>query len=74
MQKQIFIPLTDELLYEHPECIRGPLMPYNRGRPCHHEMAQQPGSRVDGRPAAQLVQCVFPNNRNVHSIRTQKIA
>jgi len=30
-----FIPLTDELLYEHPELICGPLVPYAVDTPCH---------------------------------------
>lgn len=36
MGKQVFIPLTDEILYEHPELIDGPVVPYMTGRPCHH--------------------------------------
>ncbi len=39
MGERIFIPLTDELLYDHPERITGPLMPYSAGRPCHHWLA-----------------------------------
>ena len=39
MGERIFIPLTDELLYDHPERITGPLMPYSAERPCHHWLA-----------------------------------
>ena len=39
MGKQVFVPLTDELLYEHPELIRGPVVPYMTGRLCHHWLA-----------------------------------
>lgn len=52
MGKQIFIPLTDEILYEHPECITGPLTPYRTDLSCYHWLSvelnpqdnhQQPG-------------------------------
>ncbi len=35
MAKLVFVPLTDELLYEHPELIAGPIIPYKPSRPCH---------------------------------------
>lgn len=28
MGAKVFVPLTDEVLYEHPELIAGPLRPY----------------------------------------------
>ena len=36
MGKVVFVPLTDEILYEHPELINGPVVPYAAGQPCHH--------------------------------------
>lgn len=36
MTHQVFIPLTDELLYDYPELISGPLVPYVAGTPCYH--------------------------------------
>ena len=36
MGKQVFIPLTDDILYDHPELISGPVLPYSTGRPCYH--------------------------------------
>ncbi len=36
MGKQVFIPLTDDILYDHPELISGPVLPYTTGRPCYH--------------------------------------
>ena len=36
MGKQIFIPLTDDILYDHPELIRGPVLPYTTEKPCYH--------------------------------------
>ncbi len=35
MAKLVFVPITDELLYEHPEMIAGPIIPYKTNRPCH---------------------------------------
>lgn len=34
--EQLFIAITDELLYEHPEEIEGPLVPYSTNMECHH--------------------------------------
>ena len=30
MGKTVFIPLTDDLLYEHPERIHGPVIPFSQ--------------------------------------------
>ena len=30
MGKTVFIPLTDDLLYEHPEWILGPVVPFSQ--------------------------------------------
>lgn len=39
MSYKVFIPVTDEILYEHPELITSPLRPYQAGNPCFHWMA-----------------------------------
>lgn len=36
MSHQVFVPVTDELIYEHPEQIEGPLVPYSAGMECHN--------------------------------------
>lgn len=36
MNQQIFVPVTDELIYNHPEEIEGPLVPYFAGMECQH--------------------------------------
>ncbi|MDZ7841159.1 MAG: hypothetical protein U5R46_10145 [Gammaproteobacteria bacterium] len=36
MTQRVFIPLTDELLYDYPELIPGPVVPYVAGAPCYH--------------------------------------
>ena len=30
MGKTVFVPLTDDLLYEHPEQIHGPVIPFSQ--------------------------------------------
>ncbi len=39
MAQKVFIPITDELLYEHPELITAPLRPFTAGQPCFHWLA-----------------------------------
>jgi len=34
--EKLFVAITDELLYEHPEDIEGPLIPYSSKMECHH--------------------------------------
>lgn len=36
MNQHIFVPVTDELIYNHPEAIEGPLVPYFAGMECQH--------------------------------------
>ena len=36
MNQQVFVPVTDELIYNHPEDIKGPLVPYFAGMECQH--------------------------------------
>lgn len=36
MNQQIFVPVTDELIYNHPEDIEGPLVPYFAGMECQN--------------------------------------
>ena len=34
MTNQVFVPVNDELIYNHPEQIEGPLVPYSAGMEC----------------------------------------
>ena len=52
MNQKVFIPVTDEILYEHPELITSPLRPYLADTPCFHwmatiDMADQSGTRIE---------------------------
>ena len=40
MGQKVFIPITDEVLYEYPELITSPLRPYQIDKPCFHWMAK----------------------------------
>ena len=31
MGRKVFVPLSDEMVYEHPEWIMGPVVPYTPG-------------------------------------------
>lgn len=33
---KVFIPITDEMLYERPELITSPLRPFQIDNPCFH--------------------------------------
>lgn len=35
MNSQFFVPVTDDIIYNHPETIQGPLVPYEAGMACH---------------------------------------
>ncbi len=39
MSHKLFIPITDEVLYDYPELITSPLLPYHVDNPCFHWMA-----------------------------------
>ena len=36
MNHQIFVPVTDDLIYNHPQDIEGPLVPYSAGMECQN--------------------------------------
>jgi len=35
MNQQYFVPVSDDIIYNHPEMIEGPLVPYIAGMECH---------------------------------------
>ncbi len=39
MKHKVFIPITDEMLYDYPQLITAPLQPYHIDNPCYHWMA-----------------------------------
>ena len=47
MSGKVFVPLTDEILYEHPELISGGLVPYVPGRACYHWLSVEINPRDD---------------------------
>lgn len=36
MSTQVFVPITDDIIYNHPEQIEGPLVPYFAGMECQN--------------------------------------
>jgi hypothetical protein len=49
MGKQIFIPMTDEILFDRPELISSPLRPFSQDLPCLHwlDIEINPSDAVD---------------------------
>ena len=49
---QVFIPVTDEIIFDHPEQIEGPLVPYSAGMECQNwltiEINPDESKGVDG--------------------------
>ena len=31
----VFVPVTDSMIFDHPELIDGPIVPYQQGMACH---------------------------------------
>ena len=65
MSRYVFVPLTDELLYEHPDLISGPIRPYIPGEPCHHWLSVEINPQDDvppatPRPASGLIPTGLP--------------
>jgi len=56
MTRRVFIPLTDEILYDHPELISGPVVPYVPGTPCYHWLSVELNPE-DSTPPRQLQRC-----------------
>lgn len=58
MGKAVFVPLTDEILYEHPELINGPVLPYTAGQPCYHWLS------IELNPVDDAPKVPAPDTRN----------
>lgn len=64
MSRYVFVPLTDEILYEHPELINGPIVPYRAGNACYHwlsvELNPEDQPRPKTKPRMNRGNSVFP--------------
>ncbi|RBP48468.1 hypothetical protein [Arenicella xantha] len=63
MNHQVFVPVTDELIYNHPEQIEGPLIPYAAGMECHEWLSIE----INPDETAPLVQAA--SNRQSSNLR-----
>ena len=52
MNHQVFVPVTDELIYNHPEQIEGPLIPYSAGMECHEWLSIEINPDESDKPKA----------------------
>ncbi len=50
MSRYVFVPLTDEILYEHPEMINGPIVPYRADRACYRWLSVELNPTEDTAP------------------------
>lgn len=65
---QYFVPITDEMIYEHPETIEGPLVPYTAGMECHEWLSIEINPEDDIRTEAKLASSQNkPNLSLIHS-------
>ncbi len=62
MSRYVFVPLTDEILYDRPELINGPIVPYIPGAPCHRWLSvelnpqdEPPAPKLARRPLLRLI-------------------
>jgi len=61
MNNQVFVPVTDDLIYNHPEQIEGPLIPYNAGMECQNWLS------IELNPEEPEIQVVKPTGRTPSS-------
>ncbi len=54
MSHKVFIPITDEILYDYPELITAPLRPYQIDNPCFHWMATIEAPEQTEKPAVPI--------------------
>jgi len=71
MSKIVFVPLTDEMVFEHPEMIAGPIMAYKPVTDSKNHRSLNVKRSLDG-PAAYLkgdmvngLDVVYTNNKPV---------
>lgn len=56
MNQQVFIPVTDEIIYNHPEQIEGPLIPYSAGMECQNWLSIEINPDEDSLPVCSVEQ------------------
>lgn len=58
MNHQVFVPVTDEIIYNHPEQIEGALIPYSAGMECQTwlsiEINPEEGDQEDAEAARRV--------------------
>ena len=62
MNQQIFVPVTDELIYNHPEEIEGPLVPYFAGMECQHWLSIEINPDESDKPSVQPTSAKKPSS------------
>lgn len=60
MTQQVFIPVTDDLMFDHPERIEGPLVPYFAGMECHHWLSIEINPEEDAAELSRRSEAIKP--------------
>lgn len=66
MKHKVFIPITDEMLYDYPQLITAPLRPYKVDNPCYHWMATIESCGQNGQHPVEAIRC-FDHRMNLDS-------
>jgi hypothetical protein len=69
MNQQFFVPVNDDIIYNHPDQIEGPLVPYIAGMECHEWLSIEinPDESKDLGLAVSSPRPVLPKLRLVYS-------
>jgi len=54
MNQQVFVPVTDELIYNNPEQIEGPLVPYYAGMECQNWLSVEINPDEDSESSKEI--------------------
>lgn len=60
MSHKVFIPVSDELLFDRPDLINAPLRPYKTGMACYHwlDISLNPDQPIRKETATPAVKCL----------------
>ena len=67
MNHQYFVPVTDDLIYNHPEKIQGPLVPYAAGMECHEWLSIEINPEEESLPVSSVTRRANSNLRLAYS-------
>ena len=57
---RVFVPITDDIIFDHPEQIKGPLIPYFAGMECQNWLSIELNPDEEMEPRSVNTQAVKP--------------